>query len=111
MNKQPEQLKLEADQYLENIKLYASHWGKALLIGGGSIFLAVKVIKAISKKKNKLDDDIEQLQKKQYAIATTTKSSSRIFKLILQQISIFLIAIAKQKLSETLNRRNLSNGK
>lgn len=110
MNKQPEELKLEADQYLDNIKLYASHWGKALLIGGGSIYLAVKLIKAIAKKKN-VDEDIEQLQKKQYAIATTTKSSSRIFKLILQQISIFLIAIAKQKLSETLNRTNLSNGK
>lgn len=110
MNKQPEELKLEADQYLDNIKLYASHWGKALLIGGGSIYLAVKLIKAIAKKKN-VDEDIEQLQKKQYAIATTTKSSSRIFKLILQQISIFLIAIAKQKLSETLNRTKLSNGK
>lgn len=110
MNKQPEELKLEADQYLDNIKLYASHWGKALLIGGGSIYLAVKLIKAIAKKKN-VDEDIEQLQKKQYAIATTTKSSSRIFKLILQQISIFLIAVAKQKLSETLNRTNLSNGK
>ena len=109
MSKQPEELKLEADQYLENIKLYASHWGKALLIAGGSIFLAVKVIKALSGKKS-LDNEINQLQSKQFSLAKT-KSSSRLFNLIKQQISIFLIAIAKQKLTEVLNKRRLVDGK
>lgn len=109
MSKQPEELKLEADQYLENIKLYASHWGKALLIAGGSIFLAVKVIKALSKKKS-LDNEINQLKSKQFALSKT-KSSSRLFKLIKQQISIFLIAIAKQKLTKVLNKRKLVDGK
>lgn len=109
MSKQPEELKLEADQYLENMKLYATHWGKALLIAGGSIFLAVKVIKALSKKKS-LDSEINQLQSKQFALAKT-KSSSRLFNLIKQQISIFLIAIAKKKLTEALNNRRSVDGK
>lgn len=51
MGKQPQELQLEAEQYLDSIKTYSSRWGKAILIAGGSLFLTYKVITAIAKKK------------------------------------------------------------
>lgn len=111
MSKQPEELHVEAEQYLENIKLYSSRWGKALLIGGGSLFLTYKVIKAIVKKKStNIDSNFDKLQNRSYALAKT-QPSSRLFRLIKQQISIFLIAIAKQKVAELMNKRRLADGK
>lgn len=111
MSKQPEELQLEAEQYLNNIKLYASHWGKALLIGGGTVYITYRIIKAVVKKKNtSADKDFAKLQTKSYALAKA-QPSSRLFRLIKQQISIFLIAIAKQKIAELMNRRKLADGK
>lgn len=111
MSKQPDELHLEAAQYMDNIKLYSSRWGRALLIGGGSLFITYKVVKAIVKKKStSVDKNFRTLQNKNYALAKT-QPSSRLFRLIKQQISIFLIAIAKQKIAELMNKRRLADGK
>ena len=109
MSKEPEELRHEADEYLENIKLYASHWGKAALIAGGTIFITYKIVKGIAAKQRKIKEERRAaVQNKQYALAST-KPSSRIMRMVKEQIALFLIAIAKQKLSEALKNRHLLN--
>lgn len=111
MGKQPHELHLEAEQYLDNIKLYSSRWGKAMLIAGGSLFLTYRIIKAIAKKKSSsIENDPVQLKSSNYQLAKT-QPSSRLYRLIKQQISVFLLAIARQKLAELMKQRNLANGR
>lgn len=111
MGKQPQELQLEAEQYLDSIKTYSSRWGKAILIAGGSLFLTYKVITAIAKKKSSsVDNDVAMLKSSSYTLAKT-QPSSRLYKLIRQQMSVFLIAMARQKIAELMNQRKLADGK
>lgn len=101
-------LKQEADEYLDNIMMYTSRWGKALLIVGGTVWVTYRIIKGInSHQQNKKKQ--HALQEERYAIASV-KPSSRIARMIKQQIGLFLIAIAKQKLTEALSKRSANHG-
>lgn len=108
MSKEPELLKQEADAYLENIKTYFSQWGKTFLIVGGTVWVTYKIIKGLSSHQQERERQ-QSLQDQQYALATV-KPSSRIAKMIKQQIALFLIAIIKQKLTEALSKRSAHNG-
>lgn len=105
MSKDPEVLKQEADEYLTHIKLYASHWGKALLIVGGTVFITYKIIKGVTSGQHKKQEQLLS-NKQQYAVAPI-KSDSRIVRMIKQQIGLFLIAIVKRKLTEALQKREM----
>ena len=109
MSKEPEVLKQEADEYLENIKTYFSEWGKTLLIVGGTVWVAYKVIKGLSSHQQNKRSQLHTVPEEHYAVATT-RPSSRIAKMIKQQIVLFLIAIVKQKLTEALSKRSAYHG-
>lgn len=109
MSKEPEALKQEAEEYLENIKLYASHWGKALLIAGGTVYVSYKIIKGITTSQKKKKFKERALKRKQMALVAK-KPGSKIARLIRQQIGLFLLAIIKQKLLEVIKKRNYLNG-
>ena len=105
MNKHPENLKQEADEYLDNIKLYATHWGKALLVAGGTLFLTYKIIGGLAAQKKK-QRYREMALKKQRTSLASIKPASRIAKLVRGQIALFLLAIAKERLAGMLNKKN-----
>lgn len=109
MNREPQVLKQEADEYLDNIKTYFSQWGKAFLIVGGTVWVTYKVIKGLSSHQQNRKKPVHALQEEHYAVATV-RPSSRIAKMIKQQIALFLIAIIKQKLTEALSKRSANHG-
>lgn len=110
MNKTPQELKNEADEYLDNVKLYASHWGKALLIAGGTAFIAYKVINAVSAQKKKQYYKEVALKKQQTSLGSS-KAASRIGKLIRGQLALFLVGVAKEQLSAALSKRSVNEEK
>lgn len=107
MSKEPELLKQEADEYLENIKQYFSRWGKTFLVVGGTVWVTYKVIKGLSSQQQEKVRS-HNFQEERYAVATV-RPSSGIAKMIRQQITLFLIAIIKQKLTEALTKRSAHN--
>lgn len=109
MSKEPEELRQEADEYLEHIKLYASRWGKVLLIAGGTVFITYKIIKGITSNKQQ-KKELALYREQQYPVVTSRKPDSKIVRMIKQQIGLFLIAIVKKKLTEALQKRNMLNG-
>jgi hypothetical protein len=77
------------------IKSSAERWAKAVLIVGGTIFLAYTFFRSLIDARKYNEND-------QLPARTVSVSELNIFQKIMEQIAFFLMAIAREKLMEFL---------
>jgi len=106
-------LKKSADDYksaisnqIEHIKANAAQYGKTILIVGGVIFITYKLVRMLTSRD---EDDVEvKVVGGAHPVPVYASRSGRsIFDMIKEQIALFIIAIAKEKLVKYLQNLDM----
>ncbi|MDN5203955.1 hypothetical protein QQ008_21370 [Fulvivirgaceae bacterium BMA10] len=101
--KSSEDYKTALEDQLTHIKNNMAFWGKRALIIGGALFVSYKLYKWISSdaEDEYNQEELQKPQNQQLAVISPKRESSLI-RAIKDQITFFLIAMAREKLKEFL---------
>lgn len=102
LKRSAEDYKSALSNQIEHIKANAAQYGKTILIVGGVIFVTYKLIRMLSSRD---EDEVEvKVMGGAYPapVYTGSRGGRSIFDMIKEQIALFIIAIAKEKLVKYL---------
>lgn len=96
-----EDYKSAISDQLEHIKANAAQYGKTILIVGGVIFITYKLVRMLTSRDEE-DLAVKVVGGSHPVPVYTGRTGRTIFDLIKEQIALFIIAIAKEKLVKYL---------
>lgn len=104
LNQQSAALKRALTENLDDLKLKSEDFSKAALIGGGILFAGYLVYRVLS---SKHDNDYNEYihEKSDKIVVVNPPQESVMLRAIKHSIATFLLAIARQKLIEYLNKK------
>jgi len=105
LKKKSASLKEAISNNFDDIKSNSEDVSKAVLIGGGVIFAGYLIYRMLRSDSH----DHENLDDKSVIVVNNSAQESTIVKSIKNAIATFILAIAKQKLAEYLNKRENNN--
>ena len=95
--------KLAIEEQLGGLKANAGKIGKNTLVIGGVLLVSYLIVRALAKEKKPGKGLVTQPERHLPATAVVRREST-IVNMIKQQIALFLIAIAKQKITEVIEQ-------
>ncbi|MDN4165727.1 hypothetical protein QWY31_09450 [Cytophagales bacterium LB-30] len=102
LKKSSEEYRKTLEGQFNSLKDNAEKWGKTVVIVGLSMFVVYKLVRALAGSDEAEERIILKSEGTPYPVPTYTERRYSIFDTIKEQIALFLIAIAREKLMKYL---------